>query len=102
MNLGLIGFVLSLLSNSRQYEPYITPVMGGSILVALLAYSLRLFALKPALVKAMPGVQGNAGGIPRTCGRPLTERGAPSLAAAPLYARRMLQCEGSVALPEMA
>jgi hypothetical protein len=62
MNLGLIGFVLSLLSNSRQFEPYVTPIMGGSILVALLAYSIRLSTRTPAAVqavqaKAAPGVQ---------------------------------------------
>jgi hypothetical protein len=57
MNLGLIGFVLSLLSNSRQYEPFVTPIMGGSILVALLAYSLRLLMQKPVLVEATSGMQ---------------------------------------------
>jgi hypothetical protein len=60
MNLGLIGFVLSLLSNSRQLEPYVTPIMGGSILVALLAYSIRLSTRTPAVVpvgQATPGVQ---------------------------------------------
>lgn len=58
MNLGLIGFVLSLLSNSRQYEPFVTPIMGGSILVALLASSIRLLMQKPALVKSAPEAQG--------------------------------------------
>ena len=57
MNLGLIGFVLSLLSNSRQFEPYVTPIMGGSILVAILAYSIRLVTRKPAAVQAAPEVQ---------------------------------------------
>jgi hypothetical protein len=56
MNLGLIGFVLSLLSNSRQFEPYVTPIMGGSILVALLTYSIRLLTRKPVLVEAAPGI----------------------------------------------
>ena len=58
MNLGLIGFVLSLLSNSRQFEPYVTPIMGGSIGLSLLAYSIRLITRKPAAVQAAPEVQG--------------------------------------------
>jgi hypothetical protein len=42
MNFGMVGFVLSLLANQRDLERFFTPIMGGSILVAILAYSLRL------------------------------------------------------------
>lgn len=42
MNLGMIGFVLSLLTNQRDLERFFAPIMGGSILIAIVAYSLRL------------------------------------------------------------
>jgi hypothetical protein len=42
MNFGMIGFVLSLLANARDLERLFTPIMGGSILVAIVVYSARL------------------------------------------------------------
>ena len=47
MNAGMIGFVASLVANARDLERLFTPVMGGSILAAILAYTLRLRA-RPA------------------------------------------------------
>jgi hypothetical protein len=42
MNIGLIGFVISLITNASILEPVFTPIMGLSILVALVAYVLRM------------------------------------------------------------
>lgn len=42
MNAGMIGFVVSLIANARDLERLFTPVMGGSILIAILAYTVRL------------------------------------------------------------
>lgn len=44
MNFGMVGFVLSLLANQRDLERFFTPIMGGSILLAIAVYSLRLQA----------------------------------------------------------
>ena len=44
MNFGMLGFVASLITNQRDLERIFTPIMGVSILVAILAYSLRLRA----------------------------------------------------------
>ncbi len=42
MNAGLVGFVLTLATNAPQLEKLFTPIMGGSILVGILTYTLRL------------------------------------------------------------
>jgi len=42
MNLGMVGFVISLLANARQLEVVFTPIMGGSILLAIIVYTIRL------------------------------------------------------------
>jgi hypothetical protein len=42
MNGGMIGFVLTLATDQRQLEKLFTPIMGGSILVGIIAYSVRL------------------------------------------------------------
>lgn len=44
MNIGLIGFVISLLANMDILEPVFTPLRGLSILVALVAYALQMRA----------------------------------------------------------
>lgn len=44
MNFGMIGFVISLLIDVPFFERVFTPIMGGSILVGLLAYTLRMRA----------------------------------------------------------
>jgi len=41
MNGGMIGFVLTLATDQRQLEKLFTPIMGGSILVGIIAYSVR-------------------------------------------------------------
>lgn len=42
MNIGLVGFVVSLLANMEMLESVFTPLMGLSILVALVTYALRM------------------------------------------------------------
>jgi hypothetical protein len=42
MNVGVIGFVLSLITNARLLIPVFTPIMGLSILVGLVVYALRM------------------------------------------------------------
>ncbi|MBI2862463.1 MAG: hypothetical protein HYX89_06565 [Chloroflexi bacterium] len=42
MNFGMVGFVASLLAHSPQLEMVFTPIMGGSILLAILTYTIRL------------------------------------------------------------
>ena len=42
MNFGMVGFVISLLLDARLLERVFTPIMGLSILLALLTYSLRM------------------------------------------------------------
>jgi len=42
MNFGMVGFVLSLLANAQVFEKVFTPIMGGSILLGLLTYTLRM------------------------------------------------------------
>lgn len=44
MNFGMIGFVISLLANAPFFERVFTPIMGGSILLGLLTYALRMRA----------------------------------------------------------
>lgn len=54
MNFGMVGFVLSLLANQRDLERFFTPIMGGSILLAIAVYSLRLQARAAPLKAAAP------------------------------------------------
>ncbi len=42
MNFGMVGFVISLLLDARILERIFTPIMGLSILLALLTYTLRM------------------------------------------------------------
>jgi hypothetical protein len=42
MNFGMVGFVISLLLDARLLERVFTPIMGLSILLALLTYTLRM------------------------------------------------------------
>jgi hypothetical protein len=44
MNFGMIGFVISLLLDVPFFERVFTPIMGGSILLGLLTYALRMRA----------------------------------------------------------
>jgi hypothetical protein len=46
MNGGMIGFVLTLATDQRQLEKLFTPIMGGSILVGIVTYSVRLQRLR--------------------------------------------------------
>ena len=46
MNGGMIGFVLTLATDQRQLEKLFTPIMGGSILVGIITYSVRLQRLR--------------------------------------------------------
>ncbi|HLZ21806.1 MAG TPA: hypothetical protein VKQ30_06770 [Ktedonobacterales bacterium] len=59
MNFGMIGFVLSLLANVPFFERVFTPIMGGSILLGLLTYTLRMRATSssPAVVVAPAAVE---------------------------------------------
>jgi len=42
MNFGMVGFVISLLLDARILERIFTPIMGLSILLALLTYTIRM------------------------------------------------------------
>ncbi len=42
MNVGLVGFVVGLIMQSPELKRAFTPVMGVSILVAMLTYAIRL------------------------------------------------------------
>jgi hypothetical protein len=42
MNIGLIGFLITLLSGALVLEKVFTPIMGLSILLGLLTYGLRM------------------------------------------------------------
>ncbi len=42
MNIGMIGFVGSLLANAPEFQQIFTPIMGASILLAIAVYSVRL------------------------------------------------------------
>ena len=48
MNGGMIGFVLTLATDQRSLEKLFTPIMGGSILVGIITYSVRLQRLRTA------------------------------------------------------
>jgi hypothetical protein len=56
MNFGMIGFVISLLADARVLERVFTPIMGGSILIGLLAYTLRLRATSGRTAVVVPPV----------------------------------------------
>jgi len=47
MNGGMIGFVLTLATDQRGLEKLFTPIMGGSILVGIITYTVRLQRLRP-------------------------------------------------------
>ncbi len=42
MNGGMIGFVLTLATDQRGLEKLFTPIMGGSILIGIVTYTVRL------------------------------------------------------------
>ena len=48
MNAGMIGFVLTLATDQRGLEKLFTPIMGGSILVGIITYSVRFRRLRTA------------------------------------------------------
>src|SRR5437667_350201 len=48
MNGGMIGFVLTLATDQRGLEKLFTPIMGGSILVGIITYTVRLQRLRRA------------------------------------------------------
>lgn len=52
MNFGMLGFVASLSLDQRDFERVFTPIMGGSILVAILVHTVRLRA-RPASAEAL-------------------------------------------------
>src|SRR5438067_112618 len=55
MNGGMIGFVLTLAADQRGLEKLFTPIMGGSILIGIITYTVRLQRLRsaaPALTAA--------------------------------------------------
>ncbi|MCC7355165.1 MAG: hypothetical protein IT330_15580 [Anaerolineae bacterium] len=56
MNFGFVGFVVSLLTHSPQFEKVFTPIMGVSILLAILTYTIRLqtLATSPIPARATP------------------------------------------------
>jgi hypothetical protein len=44
MPLAVLAFTIAILAAAKQFYPVITPVLGGSILVGIIAHSLRLRA----------------------------------------------------------
>ncbi len=52
MNFGMVGFVISLLLDVRVLERVFTPIMGGSILLALLTYFIRIQTGRPQISPA--------------------------------------------------
>ena len=48
MNGGMIGFVLTLATDQRGLEKLFTPIMGGSILIGIITYTVRLQRLRSA------------------------------------------------------
>jgi hypothetical protein len=56
MNFGMIGFIVSLLADARVFERVFTPIMGGSILIGLLTYTLRLRATSRGAVVVAPPI----------------------------------------------
>jgi len=56
MNFGMVGFVISLLLDARILERIFTPIMGLSILLALVTYTLRmLIPAEPEAVEVRIG-----------------------------------------------
>jgi len=43
MNIGLVGFVVGLITQEAAIKRIFSPIMGASILIAIAAYSLRLY-----------------------------------------------------------
>ena len=58
MNGGMIGFVLTLATDQRSLEKLFTPIMGGSILVGIITYSVRLRRLPTAAPALSPAPAG--------------------------------------------
>jgi hypothetical protein len=56
INGGMIGFVLTLITNQQALEKLFTPIMGGSILLAIVTFTLRL--------QARPAVRPLTGPVP--------------------------------------
>lgn len=52
LNLGVTAFLIVLLLDAPFYERFITPAMGGSILLGLLAHTLRLQSEAPTFAQA--------------------------------------------------
>lgn len=48
MNIGLVGFVVGLMQNAAALKQTFTPIMGTGILIAIITYTLRLQARRPA------------------------------------------------------
>src|SRR3989442_12441833 len=48
MNGGMIGFVLTLATDQRGLQKLFTPIMGGSILIGIITYTVRLQRLRRA------------------------------------------------------
>lgn len=48
MNLGAVGFIISLIIDARFLEPIFTPIMGLSILLALVTFSIRMLRSRAA------------------------------------------------------
>lgn len=49
MDVGLVGFVVGLMQNSAALKQTFTPIMGTGILIAVITYTLRLQARRPAV-----------------------------------------------------
>jgi len=62
MNFGMVGFVISLLLDVRVLERVFTPIMGGSILLALFTYFIRIQTGRPQIspVVIEPQASGQA------------------------------------------
>jgi hypothetical protein len=43
MNIGMVGFVVGLIRQSADIKRIFTPIMGVSILVAIVTYTIRLY-----------------------------------------------------------
>jgi hypothetical protein len=66
MNIGLVGFVVGLITQEAVIKRIFSPIMGASILLAIIAYSLRLYytskAEKPRSSSRPPAVSRDLGG----------------------------------------
>ncbi len=47
MNIGVLGFIFALLTDIRGLESIFTPIMGLSILLAIIVYLVRLIPGQP-------------------------------------------------------